>query len=351
MRIKRVCIKNYRSFDGEGITLEIPQLSVPLSIIGPNNSGKTNFVRAILYGLGVRSVNDDTFTVEDYYLKNEENSILIELDLEGGPKSTGAFNSPKEMPKIRLRATIEEGEGNVSHSFCDESGKAIFNPRTVPLGKKELSPEDRNVIYDYNKTGAERVSKWRSKLPVTYIDLNNLEWQLRPTGFTFLGKAVKDIRREFESRASKLEQAEGVPERHVGKPRLEVFEAGMEFLNEHVLPTPKFKELVDSIERVLKQQLDIERRDFKLGFGQPSADYFFDNLVFFVTDYASKPRLPVSHMGNGFLALFVVALIRALVKEDEGGRVFVIEEPKPISMSIFRSISTTCFAMWPRTTR
>ena len=70
----------------------------------------------------------------------------------------------------------------------------------------------------------------------------------------------------------------------------------MEFLNEHVLPTPKFKELVDSIERVLKQQLDIERRDFKLGFGQPSADYFFDNLVFFVTDYASKPRLPVSHM-------------------------------------------------------
>jgi chromosome segregation ATPase len=57
MRIAKVCIKNYRSFDGQGITLEIPQLSVPLSIIGPNNSGKANFIRALLYGLGVRSVN------------------------------------------------------------------------------------------------------------------------------------------------------------------------------------------------------------------------------------------------------------------------------------------------------
>lgn len=96
------------------------------------------------------------------------------------------------MPKIRLRATLKNGEGSVSHSFCDENGKAIFNARTVPLGKKELSSEDRNVISEYNKTGAERVSKWRSKLPVTYIDLNNLEWQLRPTGFTLLGKAVMD---------------------------------------------------------------------------------------------------------------------------------------------------------------
>ncbi len=110
----------------------------------------------------------------------------------------------------------------------------------------------------------------------------------------------------------------------------------MQYLESHVLPTTGFTQLVADIERVVKQQLEIEAADCTIHFGQPSADYFFDNLTFFIRDHADKPRLPITSMGNGFVSLFAVALIRAIVKSDVGGNIFIIEEPETFQHEHFQ---------------
>ena len=52
IRIKSVSVENYRSF-GKMQTIYFPDQNhkKPVAIVGYNNSGKTNFLNAILYGI------------------------------------------------------------------------------------------------------------------------------------------------------------------------------------------------------------------------------------------------------------------------------------------------------------
>lgn len=310
MRITKVRIKNFRSFDEDGIEVDLPDLKVPISLVGHNNSGKSNFIAAILYGLSVHNVYDDTFTLDDYFLRDDKRHILIEVHVDPPLMSSDAYNKVKAMPIMQLQASIENGEGEVKHYCCDSTGKSIFNPRSIARGKKKsYTTEERAVLNAALKRGAETVSRWRSKIPVFYIDSKDIDRQLKPNRFTLLGRVLSDIRKEFESWSSLVEDKEGVVQSHVGKARVEIFERAMQYLEGHVLPTAGFAQLVADVERVLKQQLEIKAGDCTVHFGQPSADYFFNNLTFFVTDHADKPRLPITSMGSGFVSLFVVALI------------------------------------------
>jgi hypothetical protein len=337
MRISSVTIRNFRSFDENGVTLAIPEMKLPLSIIGHNNSGKTNFIKALLYGLAVRSVTNETFTLHDFHLRDASREIQIEIHVDPPLRSADIFNTIKPMPQLRLNATIEQGVSEVRHVCCGPDGKPVFNPKALKRSKtKKISEEDRELLNANLKKGSETVSRVRSQLPVFYIDCSNMEWQLRPTGFTLLGKVLTQIRREFDLDSSVMGTGDGVLESHRGKPRKSIFERALKYLDEHVLPTQSFTSLVSLIERVLKQQLEMESDEFSVHFGAPSPDYFFDNLTFFVTDHSEKPRLPITHMGNGFVALFVVALIRAIVREDEGGNVFIIEEPETFQHEHFQ---------------
>lgn len=338
MRIKRVQVKNYRSFDDQGVNVELPDIKHPIAIIGQNNSGKSNFISAMLFGVGCRSVNDDTFTQDDFHFRDEERPIQITVTIDPPLKSSDAFNHVKDMPILKLVAKRLNGVGEISHMCCDSNGKSVFNSKALSRGKSKTkySAEEIEVLTATQKTGAETVRKWKHKLPVTFVDCRNIERELRANRFNLLGKVLASLRTEFDSIESVVEQAEGVLERHVGEARCEVFKRALAYLETHVLATAGFKTFVTSVEGVLKKQLDIESQDFDVSFTQPSSDYFFDNLTFFVSNHKDKPRLPISNMGNGFISLFVLALIRAIVKEGDGGKVFVIEEPETFQHEHFQ---------------
>lgn len=54
IRLESIEIENFRSFK-EKTRIEFPESNYnkPISIIGYNNSGKTNLMNAILYGVGI----------------------------------------------------------------------------------------------------------------------------------------------------------------------------------------------------------------------------------------------------------------------------------------------------------
>ena len=74
IHIKGISIKNYRSF-GEEKVIIFPDESYrkPVAIVGYNNSGKTNLLNAILFGITEKDVNKDTFTLDDFHNRDIEN--------------------------------------------------------------------------------------------------------------------------------------------------------------------------------------------------------------------------------------------------------------------------------------
>ncbi|GGE02958.1 AAA family ATPase [Paenibacillus nasutitermitis] len=66
IRIKKIGVKNYRSFNEETI-VNFPDENYkkPIAIVGYNNSGKTNFLNAILYGITEKHITKDTININD----------------------------------------------------------------------------------------------------------------------------------------------------------------------------------------------------------------------------------------------------------------------------------------------
>ncbi|MGA2323822.1 MAG: AAA family ATPase [Sedimentisphaerales bacterium] len=331
MRIEKITIKNYRSFDQEGIEIELPDIKIPFSIVGHNNSGKSNLLSGLAMCLGIKHYPRNGFSKNDFHMADTDKEILIEAKAIESMKSSDAFNKVKEMPIFQLKVSEEEGEFETKHYFCDASGKPIYNPRAVKRTQKreqEISGDDLAILSAAQKQGAEQVWKWESKIPVSFIDTASIQEQLRINRYTVLGKVLKKVRKDFESENNKLEDKKGVPKQHVGTPRKEIFEKAMNYLTDYVISTKSLEKIIASIEDVLKKQLQIESQDFSLKFGFPSADTFFDNMIFYLTDNPSKPKLPIDQMGDGVVSLFVVALFRAILDSDQGGHIFLIEEPE-----------------------
>ena len=329
MRIKKITVKNYRSFDEDGIEIDIPELQVPFSIVGHNNSGKSNLIDALSMCLGAKSFSKTSFSMNDFYIKKTTAPIVVEVLVDDPIRSSDAFNQVKKMPMFQLKITHKDGVFDVNHYFCDENGKPVFNPRSVKRSKtKQYTDAEKEILNEAQRQGAEQVWKYKSKTPIYYIDTATIQNQLKINNYTLLGKVMVEVKSNFESDSNVMNKKEGVSDDHVGKPRKEIFDNAMQYLEDYVLSTDNLESLIASIEDVIKKQLEIENDDIALKFGFPTADSFFDNLTFYITDNPAKPKLPIDQMGKGFSSLFVVALFRAILNTDEGGNIFIIEEPE-----------------------
>lgn len=328
MRIKKVIIKNFRSFNEEGIELIFPDVKFPFSIVGHNNSGKSNFINAILLGLGAKTSTPNSFDFGDFYLKNTNGTAYIEIHLEPALKSSNAFNTITEMPMLLLKITEEDGVIDVSHYCCGQDGKPVFNARSVKTGKKVYSDEEKEILSRARKDGAENVYKWKSKIPIFFIDPINFANQFKINRNTLLGKILLEIKKEFESKKTLVTEKKGVVQSHIGRPRIDVFESALDYLEKYIINTPNLEGFIAKVEEIIKTQLEIENDDFKFNFGLPNVDSFYNNLEFYITDNPQKPKLPITRMGNGFVSLFIVAFFRAIAETDKGGNIFILEEPE-----------------------
>lgn len=328
MRIKRIKVKNFRSIDNEGIEIELPSNDLPFSIVGHNNSGKSNLISAILCAMGAKGNKEIDFDEHDFYMMDCTKDIFIEIEVEDPLKSSNAFNSITEMPIMRLTVKQEDGSFSKNHYFHDKDGRPIYNtPAVKRSSTKTYTEEEKALLNSVLKSGSEAVWKWKSKIPVYFINSTSIHDQLKLTRYSLLGKVMEEVKNEFESEENILNESP-VPS-HIGKSRKEVYDNGMDYLENYVLSTPKLDELIKNIEEVIKKQLEIEKENFSLKFGFISANSFFDNLKFYLSDHKDKPKLPIDQMGNGFISLFIVALFRAILKTDEvGGNIFIIEEPE-----------------------
>ena len=88
IRINSIKVKNYRSFGQEQeFVFPNDDYNKPIAIVGYNNAGKTNLMNCILYGVGNKYIQTNTFTKNDLHNLDNNNHIKITIDLEGSEYS------------------------------------------------------------------------------------------------------------------------------------------------------------------------------------------------------------------------------------------------------------------------
>ncbi|MCF7807219.1 MAG: AAA family ATPase [Candidatus Marinimicrobia bacterium] len=329
MRIEKLTIQNFRSFSNNPVDVVFPKISFPISIVGYNNSGKSNLLDAIAYGLNSKSTSYASFDVDDFHNHQIENDFMIDVEISPPIQVPTLYNQFREISKFNLKVKSEEGVIDSQHYCVDAEGTPIFTPMTIKRGNKtEFSPEEKVILNEYQKKGAQTAYKWKNKVPIYFIDPVHILNQLQANRYTLLGKVLMDVRKEFESLDSVIPKRDGVLDHHVGKPNAKIFQKMLDYIEKQVLPTPKLEALTDQIMSALKDDLNIESDNFDLSFGFPSIDMFYKNMEFYIKESETKPKLPITKYGNGFIFLFVISLFKAIIESNNGGNIFIIEEPE-----------------------
>ena len=299
IRINSISIENYRSF-GERQNFVFPNADYkkPIAIIGYNNSGKSNLLNTILYGLQFNFVAKDTFNINDFHQKDISKIPFFLLNVES--TSEKKFDGDK-MANLsgyhRLKMFID---GN------DVEGSKIESLNSL---------EPNHNGYDdvnYQSFGATRYFN------IFYINFHNIKEEIitQKTSWgnlkSFLGKhiqkivdsdvAMNDKKGDFENKVS-------------------------EATNE-ILQDSDLKSFIDVIQR--NYSTNLRKNNCTVDFGLPNYEDIFLKMLFKIGLNGNQENLiPIDHFGDGFISMFVMAVIQSIAESNtEDQCLFLFEEPE-----------------------
>lgn len=118
-RLKSISIENFRSIGEEPVEINFP-IDSPLIILGENNSGKTNIVRAIEIMFGEYHPKYKKLDDYDHFQRNPKNQVVIDAEVSGfnnrlgrqGEFTCGGFSFTCVKLKENEFAAIQAEDGN-----------------------------------------------------------------------------------------------------------------------------------------------------------------------------------------------------------------------------------------------
>lgn len=282
IRLQKLAVANYRSF-GERQVFIFPDSNYlkPISIIGYNNSGKTNLMNAILYGIGEKFVNANTFEKSDLHKLNFNNQIEIKTRIEA---SDYGFNYKGEPQSIGGDHTIV----------------TVLDDNEI---KSSVSPSFFGASKHYS---------------VFYINFHNIKEEIstRKTSWgnltSFLAKHIKKI---VEGDETMLAKKEG-------------FNTDTKTATENVLSDSALSQFISTIKYNYSKNL--RNNNCEVEFGLPDYEDIFLQMVFKIgLNGDNNNLLPLSHFGDGYVSMFVMAVIQSIAESNVDDKcLFLFEEPE-----------------------
>ncbi|MGQ9847685.1 MAG: ATP-dependent nuclease [Bacteroidales bacterium] len=289
MKITRVKIENYRSIK----SLEFRPKEL-CAIVGENNVGKSNIFSALNFILGPTFPTEKGLGYDDFYLRDYERKIKIEVDLE-------LFES----------ASPE----NITLSFSwddDARGGPRYSLRKFSNGyPSDINDEERQKSYINDEE--------RQKYAIVHLGADRKISDYMPSNrWTLLGRLLLDINEEFKSDSSRVAN----------------FEAEMKKIRDNLLFNMEgFRELVEIVKDVSASQLGKSPEDFEVDFQLYDPWHFYRTLQIIVKEVIKqgkdKMSFQASQMGMGLQSSLTIALLRAYAKIKKSNKaVIAIEEPE-----------------------
>lgn len=274
IRLSKLHIQNFRSFEDE--TIHFHDLKKPITIIGENNTWKSNIIKAILYWIWQKYIGEDGILVSDFFNEQIDNPISIELNL--------VEKEEREITKI-----IRFNTGN---NFRDAPKLTIDWSGYYKDNKEKII--NRVFFYDFQQVA-------------------NLLKVKTDFSYTPLWKMVKKIKDEFRWNNALQDTMNSQIDA---------------FINEQITNNPNYQSFKERIGAKLKQNLRNHSEDFELKHTIQDVDKIINGLSFFVQENSNKPLLSVENFWSGFRSLLVFSIFEAISESGEWWNIYIFEEPE-----------------------
>ena len=320
MRIERIHIENFRSIKSLDF---IPGSYCVL--IGENNSGKSNILRALALALGETWPTERMFSEEDFY--NQDNVIDIVIQVFFSEVIEEWKNNFKmEIAGIELRCKAykrkvkEKPAGTLTTDYtCINSvGEAVSYPA------EKLT---KGVKFSGQWLPFRVTKEIREKLPFIYVDvLRDYNRQTPGSRWSVLRRLFNEVNTLFLNDKSQIDikQTDG---NAIKMTRKEAFENSIKEAYKY-LKTDAFNEIERKLAANAIEQmgLDADNNKVELVFETHDPTNAFKSLQLYVDQMGI--RSPAGDVGAGLQSAIVIAIFRTYEELKKEGAVFAIEEPE-----------------------
>ncbi len=280
-KLKSITIENYRSIGNKPVTIEFPE-NQPVILIGENNSGKTNIIRAIEILFGEWHPKYKEFDDHDYYNRSANNKIIIKAEVSDFQNKLGR-NSEYSCKGFKL----EKEKGNeTKYDAIQSDGNE--NPYVSNPLREELSA-------------------------ILISSEQNLTYQLSySTKYTLLSKVTKAFHDKLTSDETRVNEL-----KKLYSQILNVFDEVNEFKD--------FKEKMSSLTGKFIQNMT---HGLQLDFSAYDPSNYFKNLR--VLPHENNESRNFDELGTGQQQILALSFAHAYAKcfRDEGGLILIIDEPE-----------------------
>ena len=274
MKISKLKIKNFRSI--KALEIEMGEIC---AFIGPNNSGKSNILRALNVILGESYPSVRAFTNEDF--RNYDDSRPIEIGV--------LFDQP-----------FTDSKGNDVGGFL-----LTFDNNSLEYLATDSAGNPLQTSYGYTV----RVSnEMRERVPLIYIPVDRTAYsQLRPTKWTLYGRILLFLTEKFKESG-----------------RENIFRSQIQEAME-ILKTDKMRYVESELNKLVKEQTGLEETTLEFSLVAPV------NFYKTIRPYLKQGGLKFDpeNLGMGIQSNLIVALMRIykdLVEEETS--IILIDEPE-----------------------
>jgi len=321
MRIARVHIEHFRSIQ------ELDFDPGPYCVlIGENNSGKSNILRALNLVLGETWPSERSFSEEDFHNQDTSKDIVIQVFFDE-TISEKRNNYELEVGGFELRCKAYKkrvgkkpaGTLKVDFICVDISGNPLKYP-PEPLRKGHRSQGHWPELKVSSALREQAAS-------MIYVGvLREYDKQTPSSRWSVLRRLFNEVNTEFLNDKKKItvKLPDGTSKKMTRK---EAFEAAVRDAYKY-LRTESFEEIERRLaENAIEQMgLDADKNKVELHFESHDPTNAFKSLQLYVDQMGI--RSPAGEVGAGLQSAIVVAIFRTYEEMKKEGAVFAIEEPE-----------------------
>ena len=316
MRIARVRIEHFRSI--KEADLEPGSLCV---LIGENNAGKSNVLKALNLVLGDTWPTERSFSDDDFHGLDTTKDIVIQVFFE---TETEVWRNQHKMKvagfELRCHAylkktgTKQRGDLKVDYQCITAKGEPCKYPAEANKFKGQWM--ELRVSSDL-----------REKTPLIYVDvLRNYDRHNPGSRWSVLRRLLNEVNTEFsnDQKPVTVTMSDGSKAKMT---RRQAFERAVKDAYGY-LRTDSFVKLEELIAKNTLEQMGLSggAGDVSLHFESHDPTHVYRSLELYVNEMGIES--PAGEVGSGLQSAIVVGIFRTYEEMKKEGAIFVVEEPE-----------------------